>query len=74
MDRQNIAITYRTCGAGQLIPAVLGGAQPWFAGLEEHLPDILVGGTIELLKGLVLGWVELPQSAGSVLARENQAN
>ena len=55
-----------------MIPPILGRVQPWFAGLEGHLTDILVGGIIELSKGLVLGWVEL--SAGLMLASENQAN
>ena len=57
-----------------MIPMVLGGARPRFAGLKEHLPDILVGGIIKLLKGLVLGWVEFPQSASSAVTGENQAN
>ena len=41
-------MTYRTCWAGQLVPAVLGGVRPRFAGLEKHLPNILVGGAKEL--------------------------
>ena len=57
-----------------MIPTVLGGARPRFAGLEEHLPDILVGGIIKLPKSLVLGWIKLPQGTSSALTRESQAN
>ena len=74
MNGQSMAVTYRACKMGQLIPTVLGGAWPRFAGFEEHLPDILVGGIAELPKGLLLGWVVIPQITGSMQARENQAN
>ena len=42
MDGQIIMTTYRTCRAGQLVPAVRGGVRPRFAGIRKHLPDILV--------------------------------
>ena len=73
MDGQDIMTTYRTCRVGQLVPAVRGGVRPWFAGLEEHLPDVLVQGDEKLLQGLVLGRVILPQIAASVLTRKDQA-
>ena len=74
MDSQDIMTTYRTGGVGQLVPAVCGRVRPWFAGLEEHLPDVLVQGAKKLPQGLVLGRVILPQITASVLTRKDQAD
>ena len=59
---------------GQVMPAVLGHRRPHLVGLKEHLPDVFMRSFEEALQGLVLGRVILPQIAGSMLARENQAN
>ena len=55
-----------------MVLAVCGRVRPWFAGLKEHLPDVLVRGGEKLPQGLVLGRVILPQIAGSVLTRKKQ--
>ena len=73
-NSQDMMTTYRTGGVGQLVPAVCGRVRPWFAGLKEHLPDVLVRGAEKLPQGLVLGRVILPQITASVLTRKNQAD
>ena len=68
-NSQDMMATYRAGGVGQLVPAVCGRVRPWFAGLKEHLPDVLVRGAEKLPQGLVL-----PQITTSVLARKGQAD
>ena len=57
-----------------MVPTVRGGVRPWFAGLEEHFPDVLVRGAKKLPQGLVLGRVILPQITAYVLTRKDQAD
>ena len=56
---------------GQVVLAVLGRRRPCLVGLEKHLPDTFVRGAEELLQGLVLGRIELPQIASPALARKD---
>ena len=58
---------------GQVMPTVLGRRRPRLFGLKEHLPDVFVCSAEELLQGLVLGRMELPQIVGPTLARKNPA-
>ena len=58
---------------GQVVPTVLGHLRPCLIGLEKHLPDAFVRSTEELLQGLVLGRIELPQIASPALARKDPA-
>ena len=59
---------------GQVVPAVLGRSRPRLIGLEEHLPDVFVHSAEELQKGLVVGWIVLPQMASPALARKDPAS
>ena len=47
---------------------VLGRLRPRMIGLEKHLPDIFVLGAEEVLQGLVLGRIKLPDMASPALA------
>ena len=58
---------------GQVVPTVLGRLRPRLIGLKKHLPDAFVCSTEELLQGLVLGRIELPQMASPALARKDLA-
>ena len=57
----------------QVIAAVLGRLWPRLVGLEKHLSDTFVRDAEELLQGLVLGRIELPQMASPALARKDPA-
>ena len=57
----------------QVMAAVLGRLRPRLVGLEKHLPDTFVRGAEELLQGLVLGRIELPQMASPALAGKDPA-
>ena len=59
---------------GQVVPTVLGRIRSRPVGLEKHLPDVFVRSAEELLQGLVLGRIELPQMASPALARKDPAN
>ena len=65
--------TYRTGGMGQVVPTVLGRLRPRLIGFEEHLPNAFVHNTEEMLQGLVLGRIELPQMASPALTRKDSA-
>ena len=56
-----------------VIAAVLGRLRPRLIGLEKHLLDTFVRRAEELLQGLVLGRIELPQMASPALARKDLA-
>ena len=58
---------------GQVVPEVLSHHRPRIIGLEEHLPNAFVRNAEELLQGLVLGRIELPQIAGPALAWKDPA-
>ena len=58
---------------GQVVPTVFSLLRPRLIGLEEHLPNAFVRNAEELLQGLVLGRIELPQIAGPALARKDPA-
>ena len=57
----------------QVVAAVLGRLRPRLIGLEKHLLDTFVCGAEDLLQGLVLGRIELPQIAGPALAWKDPA-
>ena len=59
---------------GQVVPTVLGRSRPRLAGLEKHLPDAFVRRAKELLQGLVLGRIGLPQKASPAFAWKDPAN
>ena len=59
---------------GQVVPTVLGRLRPRLVGLKEHLPDVFVRSSEELLQGLVLGRIELPLMASPALAWKDPAN
>jgi hypothetical protein len=59
---------------GQVVPTVLGRLRPFLVGLKKHLPDVFVRSSEELLQGLVLGRIELPQIASPALAWKDPAN
>ena len=65
--------TYRTGGMGQVVPTVLGRLRPRLVGHENHLPDVFVCTVEELLQGLVLGRIELPQMVSPALAQKDPA-
>ena len=66
--------TYRTGGMGQVVPTVFGFLRPRLIGLEEHLPNAFVRNAEEMLQGLVLGRIELPQITGTTLAWKDPVN
>ena len=55
------------------MPAVLGRRGRRLLAGEEHLPDVLMRSSEELLQSLVLGRIELPQIASPALARKDPA-
>ena len=59
---------------GQVVPTVLGRLRPRLVGLKEHLLDVFVRSSEELLQGLVLVRIELPQMASPALAWKDPAN
>ena len=65
--------TYRTGGVGQVVPKIFGLLRPRLVGLEEHLPNTFVRNAEEVLQGLVLGRIKLPQIAGPALAWKDPA-
>ena len=58
----------------QVMATVLGRLRPRLVGLEKHLPYTFMRDAEELLQGLLLGRIELPQVASPVLARKDPAN
>ena len=56
---------------GQVVPTVSGRLRPRLIGLKKHLPDAFVCSAEELLQGLVLGRIKLPQMASPALARND---
>ena len=65
--------TYQTGGMSQVVPTVFGFLRPHLIGLEEHLPNAFVRNAEEMLQGLVLGRIKLPQIAGLALAWKDPA-
>ena len=53
---------------GQVVPTVFSFLRPRLIGLEEHLPNAFVRDAEEMLRGWVLGRIELPQITGPALA------
>ena len=58
---------------GQVVPTILGRLRPRLIGLEKHLPNVFVCSAEELLQGLVLDRIELPQMESPALARKDPA-
>ena len=58
---------------GQVVPTILGRLRPRLIGFEKHLPDVFMCSAEELLQGLVLGRIELPQMESPALARKDPA-
>ena len=58
---------------GLVVPTVLGRLRPRLIGLKKHLLDSFMCSAEEMLQGLVLGRIELPQIAGPTLAWKNPA-
>ena len=58
---------------GQVVPTIFGLLWPHLVGLEEDLPNTFERNAEEVLQGLVLGRIELPQIAGPALAWKDPA-
>ena len=67
-------IAYLASLAQRAESAIFGSGCGSLGALKKLLPGIFVPSVEEPAQGLVLGWIELPQLEGPLLARENPAD